>query len=77
MTRRYGLLGDRSRDWITFGGRILWHDNPHELAYLFPSGVKVGEVPRDIPDQQMLPIREHPAMASTRFPLQRSDFRAA
>lgn len=76
--KRYGLYGEISRDWLTYGGRILWHDDAAEMEYLVPLGTtQVREIPADIPDDLMLPLRDHPQMAAVRFPLRRSDFRAA
>lgn len=75
--KRYGLIGDNSRDFLTYGGRILTHSQSAELAFLIPVGARVCELPRDIPPDQCLPIAEHPAMASVRFPLDRKAFRAA
>lgn len=77
MTRRYALYGPVSRDWLTYGGRILWHTHPGELAYLVPHGATVRELPRDVPDDQCMHIRFHPAMATVRWPLNRKDFNAA
>jgi hypothetical protein len=72
--KRYGLHGERSRDLLTHGGRVLWHDSKPELEFLVP-GVRVVELPPDLPPDQCLPIREHPDFASTSFPLRRQDFR--
>lgn len=77
MTRRYALYGDNSRDWLTWGGRILWHSNAAELAYLVPHGATVRELPRDVPDELCMHIRFHPSMAAVRWPLNRRDFNAA
>ncbi len=77
MSRRYGLYGAHSRDWLTFGGRLLCHPDRAELEYLFPVGTAtVREIPADVPDTLMLPVRDHPALAAVRWPLRRSDFRA-
>lgn len=76
MSRRYGLHGQRSHDFLTYGGRILWHGDAAELAYLFPVGTAtVREIPRDVPDDLMLHVRHHPAMSAVRWPLDRSQFR--
>lgn len=71
---RYGLYGSRSRDFLTYGGRILVHDNRDELAFLI-TGAAVRELPRDIPDEQTLPMSAHPELAAVRWPLRRGDFR--
>ena len=74
MSARYGLQGPVSRELLTCGGRVLVHDNPHELAFLVP-GVRVVSVPRDIPPEQTMPISAHPGLAGVRFPLDRRDFK--
>lgn len=73
MTRRYGLYGAASRDLLTYGGRVLWHDNKAELEFLFP-GTRVIELPHDLPPDQCLPVRHHPSMAPVSWPLRRADF---
>lgn len=71
---RYGLYGAASRDFFTYGGRVLTHDNRAELEFLIP-GTPVREVPPSIPPDQCLPIRHHPDMAAMQWPLTRSQFR--
>ena len=77
---RYGLYGRTSRDFLTYGGRVLVHSSPlgdvwarAELEFLFPSAT-VREVPGDFPATQCLPIEHHPALAGTTFPLDRREF---
>ena len=70
---RYGLFGAKSRDFLTYRGRILVHDNDRELAYLLP-GSTPRPLPRDIPAELTLPIRLHPELAAIRWPLDRGDF---
>lgn len=78
MIRRYGLYGRGSRDWITYGGRILWHPDRAELEFLFHAGTTtVREIPADVPDDLLLPVRDHPGMAAVSWPLRRTAFRAA
>lgn len=73
--RRYGLQGDNSRDLLTHGGRVLWHTDPHELAYLVPIGARTVELPADIPAEQTLHISQHPQMAAVSWPLTKGQFR--
>lgn len=70
----YGLWGPTSRDFLTFRGRVLVHDNRAELEWLFP-GAPVREVPSSFKADQCFAIEHHPDLAMVRFPLQRSDFR--
>lgn len=72
--KRYGLYGSTSRDFLTYGGQILVHGDHAELAFLFPHGVTVRELPADIPADQCLPIRFHPDLQSVRWPLDRRQF---
>lgn len=76
VSRRFGLYGTNSRDFLTYGGRVLWHDNAAELAYLFPVGTAtVREIPAYFPDELLMRVRDHPRMAAVRFPLTREQFR--
>lgn len=70
----WGLWGRTSRDFLTYGGRVLVHDSRAELEWLFP-GAPVREVPSSIPADQCLPVEHHPDLASTAFPLDRRNFR--
>lgn len=78
--RRYGLYGPTTRDFLTYGGRVLVHSSPlgddrarAELAFLFPAST-VREVPPSVPAPQCLPVELHPALAGTSFPLDRREF---
>lgn len=71
---RYGLQGEISRELLTYGGRVLVHDNPAELAFLV-TGARVVTLPRDIPPDQTLPIKFHPELSNLRWPLRKADFR--
>lgn len=77
--KRYGLYGKTSKTFLTYGGRILWHDSRDELAFLFPvarnGGTQVREIPPDIPPDQCLPVRDHPDMGFVKWPLTRDQFR--
>jgi len=70
----YGLKGNRSEVLLTYGGRVLVHNNDRELQFLFP-GTEVVRVPAGIPEELTMPIFAHPELASVRFPLDRRDFR--
>jgi hypothetical protein len=70
---RYGLVGERTRDFLTYGGLVLWHDNRAELEFLVP-GPRVMELPRDLPADQCMPIRLHPDLAAVQWPLTRDQF---
>lgn len=72
---RYALQGATSRDLLTFGGKVLVHDNAAELEFLMAGDVRVIECPRDLPPEQTLPIRYHPQLAAVTWPLTKEQFR--
>lgn len=72
---RYALQGTTSRDLLSYGGRVLVHDNPAELEFLFAGDIRVIPCPRDIPPEQTLSVRYHPDLAAVQWPLDRSQFR--
>lgn len=71
---RWGLWSTTTRDFLTYGGRILVHDNQGEMEFLFP-GAPLRQLPLSIPPDQTLPIALHPDLASVTWPLTRSQFR--
>lgn len=70
---RYAMHGARSGQLLTFRGRVLVHDNRFELEYLFPSARIIRVTDGDL-GQPTMSIKEHPQMASVRWPLRREDF---
>lgn len=76
MSRRYGLYGLIGKDFLTFGGKILIHENAAELEFMVPKGtVSVRELPRDIPAEQTMDILAHPNFYGVKRPITRSQFR--
>jgi hypothetical protein len=65
-TKRFGLYGNNSRDFLTYEGRVLVHHDRAQLEFLV-KGVPVRELPPDIPDDQTLPIRFHPQMCGVEW----------
>lgn len=80
--KRYGIYGDRSGDFLTYGGRVLVHSSPigddrarAELEFLFP-GSRVREVPAWLAPSLCLPVEMHPELAGiVQFPLTKEQFR--
>ncbi len=72
---KYGVMGAKSRDFLTWQGRVIVHDNKAELEYLIKGEVRVMELPRDWPTDQTIPLPQHPDFASHRFPLTKDQFR--
>lgn len=73
MTTLYGLWGNQSQSWLTRRGRVIAHTCREELEFLCP-GPAVKPI-NGIPAGEVLMIRDHPDMASVRWPLDRRDFR--
>lgn len=72
--RAYGIYSPTTRDFLTYSGRVLVHDNEAEMAWLFV-GARIREVPPSVPDDQRIPLAHHPQLGGTTFPLVRSEFR--
>lgn len=72
MTALFVLVGKRSGEALTYGGRVITHENRAEMAWLFPNE-RVAEY-RPGNDLTMRLV-DHPDMAVVRFPLNRKDFR--
>lgn len=69
----YGLWSVSSRDFFSYGGRVLVHGHRAELEWLFP-GTPVREVPSSFPPEQLLPMAQHLA-GTVEFPLRKEAFR--
>lgn len=72
MPELYGMRGSISGEWLSYGGRVLVHHDPAEMAFLFHN-VRVERFRRD--DLPTLAIRFHPELAHLSWPLQRDQFR--
>lgn len=67
----FAIKGSVSGELLTFHGRILTHTNRGEMEFLFPAA-RIVPYDGDLPT---LPVRDHPDMASVRWPLRKEDFR--
>ncbi len=75
MTRQrtYAMVGQRSGDLLSYGGRVLTHPVREEIEFLVRN-VRVVELTRD-PGAPLMRLRDHPGLAHIRWPLQRGDFK--
>jgi hypothetical protein len=73
MTRRYAMVGQASREALSYCGLILTHTDRAELEFLF-RGVRVVELGDQVPEYDCMPIAQHPDLSRVRWPLQREDF---
>lgn len=70
---KFAILNRVTGGLTTYRGHVLTHDNRAEMEYLFPGSKVIRVVDSDL-DQPEMPIKQHPAMASVRWPLRREDF---
>jgi len=70
----YAIHGEASGSPLTYGGRVIAHNDRAEMEFLFP-GARIVEIGSLIPPQDRIALREHPDMAAVAFPLKREDFR--
>jgi hypothetical protein len=71
---RWALQGETSRELLTWRGRVLVHNHRGELEFLI-AGARPVRCPRDIPNEQTIPLPLHPQFQHHRFPLRREDYR--
>lgn len=69
---KYAMWSPGAQSWITYNGRVLVHDNSGELEFLFP-GATVRPI-SGVAEADTLSIKDHPGMATVRWPLRRKDF---
>lgn len=73
MNALYGLVGEHTHDWLSYGGRVIVHPNRAEMAYLVP-GTRVEKITAD--PGPIIQLRDHPGMASVIWPLTKEQFRS-
>lgn len=77
--QRYALKGGVSGELISYGGRVLVHDNRRELDYLFPNlevvEIKVGDDDGLYAGRPTMSVKEHPQVAdNVQWPLDKNDW---
>lgn len=70
---RFALLGGRTGELLSYGGRVLVHGNRHEMEWLFPNTRIVRVTDGDL-GQPVMRLADHPGLQHVRFPLRRTDF---
>lgn len=69
----YGFRGTASGELISFGGRVIVHDNPDEAGWLLANVVPVP-LSLDFPLDTMK-LQDHPHLEAVQWPLDRRAFR--
>lgn len=67
------MKGPRSGELLSLNGRVLVHDNPHELEFLF-LGIQTVPIGRNF-DLPTMPVKDHPGLADVSWPLRKEQFR--
>lgn len=68
----YGLWGEKSQQFLTQGGRVIFHTSREELEFLLPEATVK---PVDVNPLEGIPIQYMKGMEAVQFPLDRSEFR--
>lgn len=77
---RWALKATKTGELFTHSGRIVVHDNPKELRWLFLKSIETGKFTvEELPKtgeigRPLLRLQHHPDMETVRWPLRRSDF---
>lgn len=72
--RQFALVGAISNELLTYQGYVITHTDKAELEFLVV-GAKVIECPGSIPQEERLPLPQHPDFLHYRFPLSKGDFK--
>lgn len=72
MSALYGLVGEHSKDWLSYGGRVIVHHNRAEMAFLFPN-TRIEKITSD-PGPTMR-LQDHPGLTAVLWPLNRNTFK--
>ncbi len=67
------MIGGSSGELLTYGGRVLIHDDKAEFEYLVPNTRIIRITDGDL-GQPVMPLRDHPSLAQIKWPLDRKDF---
>lgn len=70
---RFALVGPRTGELLTYGGRVLVHNSRHEMEWLFPRSRVVRITDGEL-GQPTMRLRDHPGLEAVRWPLRRQDF---
>lgn len=73
MSTRWAIEGPRTRDLLTYGGRVIVHNSRPELEWLI-AGARIVQCPRTIPPEQTIELRFHPQFEGCTWPLRREEF---
>lgn len=69
----YAARGDISRELLSYGGKVLTHDNEGEMAFLL-AGCTIVPLPSSFKAEDTMRLQDHPGLEAVRWPLRRADF---
>ena len=64
----YCLVGETTREPLSYQGRVIVHDNKNELEYLFPYS-RVEKLPSYYGNDLTIQLKDHPDMQAVKFPI--------
>lgn len=70
---RYAVVGGTSGQLLTYRGRAIVHSDKAEMQFLLPNSRVIRVTDGDL-GQPVMELKDHPDMASVRWPLDRKDF---
>lgn len=68
----YALVGSRTGDFLTYGGRVIVHHSKDEMSFLFPR-TRVVKVTSD--PGPTIRLKDHPDLTHVQWPLRKEAFR--
>lgn len=76
---RWALEASASKELWTYKNKIVVHNNPDEMAWLFERSIATGkhrivELPSHDLGRPFIRLRHHPDMDDIEWPLNRADF---
>lgn len=71
---QYALVGQVSRELLSYEGQVMVHPDRGELEWLFP-GLQTAPVDPETLGRPVMRLQDHPDMAAVTWPLDRRDFR--
>ena len=76
----FAFMGPITRELLSYGGKVMVHDNREEMAFLIPD-IRIIELPGSTPEEvseklgrPTMLLKDHPENANLVWPLDRRRF---
>lgn len=67
---KYAIVGRKSKDLLTYKGRVITHEDRREMEYLFPME-RIVPLPSYYGEDLTMRLQDHPDMDTVQFPLEK------